>query len=324
VGIVYPGAIDSFTTPSDPENTPLSEAGDASRNHTESIHDQGLAIEQLETLASKVTHDHSGSTTDTTKGPKLNQVNTHQSADTDSSPTAIHHSLGTGANQAAAGNHIHDYSVITNTPYRVVTSTTHPSSPFLGEMIFETDTNFFRVWSTIGGTTAWHIMPGMLVVPLVRAQQTTIQTLTQGGSLINFQQELEDTNNFFNPSVSMTDFTINEPGVYHIDGSMQWSTNYCPDTSFVILTQNGINTTLREHRATRGDNQGGPPGFSQTLAFSGKIRCAANDILRMKADFTASPGLFGLIATFIEFILSGGASQQEKISTRIEISYVSP
>jgi hypothetical protein len=37
----------------------------------------------------------------------LAQSNTHASADTDTATTALHHTLGTGANQAAAGNHTH-------------------------------------------------------------------------------------------------------------------------------------------------------------------------------------------------------------------------
>lgn len=37
----------------------------------------------------------------------LTQANTHASADTDSGASAIHHTLGAGANQAAAGNHTH-------------------------------------------------------------------------------------------------------------------------------------------------------------------------------------------------------------------------
>jgi hypothetical protein len=41
-------------------------------------------------------HDHSSN--------KLNQANTHESADTDSATTSLHHTLGTGANQACAGN----------------------------------------------------------------------------------------------------------------------------------------------------------------------------------------------------------------------------
>jgi hypothetical protein len=50
-------------------------------------------------------HDHSGATG---HAPKLSQANTHQSADTDSATGAIHHTLGTGATQAAAGNHQHE------------------------------------------------------------------------------------------------------------------------------------------------------------------------------------------------------------------------
>lgn len=54
-------------------------------------------------------HDHDG-----TDGgaPKLPQANTHESADTDSATTALHHTIGTGANQAAAGNHGHALSTL--------------------------------------------------------------------------------------------------------------------------------------------------------------------------------------------------------------------
>jgi hypothetical protein len=48
-------------------------------------------------------HGHTG----TTDGSKLAQANTHESADTDNATTALHHTLGTAANQAAAGNHTH-------------------------------------------------------------------------------------------------------------------------------------------------------------------------------------------------------------------------
>ena len=45
-------------------------------------------------------HTHTG----TADGPKLAQANTHESPDTDSATTALHHTLGTGANQALPGN----------------------------------------------------------------------------------------------------------------------------------------------------------------------------------------------------------------------------
>jgi hypothetical protein len=44
-------------------------------------------------------HDHASN--------KLAQANTHNTPDTDSATTALHHTLGTSANQAAAGNHAH-------------------------------------------------------------------------------------------------------------------------------------------------------------------------------------------------------------------------
>ena len=47
-----------------------------------------------------IAHGHSG----TTDGSKLAQANTHESADTDAGASSLHHTLGTGANQAAAGN----------------------------------------------------------------------------------------------------------------------------------------------------------------------------------------------------------------------------
>jgi hypothetical protein len=44
------------------------------------------------------------------------QAQAHQSADTDTATTAIHHTLGVGANQAAPGNHVHqDYSPTSHT-----------------------------------------------------------------------------------------------------------------------------------------------------------------------------------------------------------------
>lgn len=55
---------------------------------------------RLSDARTPVAHDHSGN--------KLAQANTHQSADTDAAANSLHHTIGTGANQAAAGNHNHD------------------------------------------------------------------------------------------------------------------------------------------------------------------------------------------------------------------------
>ncbi len=154
MAINYPGSLDSFNEPSLPEYTSLSSAGDGTRAHVEHHHDLGQAVVALETYAAQRTHDHSGDDTDTTKGSKLAQANTHESADTDAGEESIHHTLGTGQYQAAAGNHNHDYNDLINIPWKTCTASTRPANPTLGMLIYETDTNRVRVWATFAGNNA--------------------------------------------------------------------------------------------------------------------------------------------------------------------------
>ena len=87
MAINYPGGIDSFPVPSLPEDTSLSEAGSGTRNHTEHHADLGAAVVALEENAALKTHNHSGGD----NGSKLAQSNTHESVDTDTATSAIHH-----------------------------------------------------------------------------------------------------------------------------------------------------------------------------------------------------------------------------------------
>jgi hypothetical protein len=209
VGIVYPNNIDSFSEPSLPESTPLSEAGTGTRNHVEHHHDLGSAVVALEQNAAWFDHDHSGavnasgSTLKTAHGNKLLQANTHESADTNSSAASIHHTLAvrnyadlgiTDANipvngwKAAAANHVHDFNgpSILNQPLRMCTSTTRPSNPAFGTMIYETDSNIVRVWAKIGrngmmapdsdGTPYWQILP-VANIPFFQAESRINQEL---------------------------------------------------------------------------------------------------------------------------------------------------
>ena len=107
----FPDSNDVFTEPSSPSTTPLSSGGGGSRNHTQHHTDLGDAIEAIQSSVPLLNHNHSGSGPRAT--PKLSQVNTHQSPDTDSSASALHHTLGPSATQAAPGNHNHS---TTNTP----------------------------------------------------------------------------------------------------------------------------------------------------------------------------------------------------------------
>lgn len=157
MGINYPGdppgsGFDSFTVPTDPEGTPLSEAGSSDRDHPEMHADEGAAIEALESWATLRTHDHSGDGTDVSTGKKLNQANTHQSPDTNTAPTSLHHTVDLTQsipNAAASATHVHDYTSdrIINKAVEVCTSDNRPASPFLGKLIWETDTNRMRVWA---------------------------------------------------------------------------------------------------------------------------------------------------------------------------------
>lgn len=160
MAINYPGSVDSFNVPTDPEDTPLSEAGTSTRNHVELHQDTAAAVVALEQNAMQLAHDHSGDPTNPLQGTKLTQANTHQSVDTDSTINAIHHTIGTGGTQAAPGNHTHDYngSSIYNQPVRICTSTTRPLNPPVGLKIWETDTNCERVWAAFPGNT---LSPGM-------------------------------------------------------------------------------------------------------------------------------------------------------------------
>lgn len=100
----FPGSNDSFGVPSAPASTALNSAGDSARNMVNNHGDMGAAIMAMQAEATYLTHAHDGTARN---GSKLVQANTHQSPDTDSSATALHHTIGTGANQGAAGNHTH-------------------------------------------------------------------------------------------------------------------------------------------------------------------------------------------------------------------------
>lgn len=153
----YPDGYDTFNEPSQPEQTALNQVGgqaNPGRNHFEHHRDLGDAVEAVQRNAARKNHDHSGDSDDPAKGGKLAQANTHQSADTNSSASAIHHTLAThlptngttGQYQAASGHHTHDYTTLTNRPWQLCTSTTRPTGVAPGTMIYESDTNRVRVW----------------------------------------------------------------------------------------------------------------------------------------------------------------------------------
>ena len=317
----YPGGLDEFIEPDQPQNIPLSQAGSGNYNHVQSHTNMGDAIEALQNYAALRSHDHSGTGNDRTKGVKLKQANTHEQADTNQSPSAIHHTLGTGANQAAAGNHTHDYDggSILNAPYIRCTSSTRPANPTPGLTIYETDTNRMRVWNDFGNGDRWNILP-TATIPIVRLSQSANQTISPSGTSITWNEEVEDNFGYFNPS-SPTVITVTEPGLYSISAALQWSVNFLPEVATVVFCINGQETTLRNSSLqTR-------PGllslfgvninsdFSQTLAVSGKLRVGLGETISMKCRYGAS-GFGGAIQTFFDV--------PSRVKSRLEMNYVGP
>ena len=336
MGIVYPDDFDFFNVPNLPEETSLSSAGTGSRNHTRLHDDINQAVMALQANAALKTHDHSG-VDGIRSGPKLSQANTHQNPDTDTSPTALHHTLGPSANQAAPGNHTHA-ELPQN--YRICTSSTRPT-PFQGLMIFETDTNLLQVWATYGGRTGWHTVFGVppppppapviiyqevpaapLPVPspslVCRLRQRNPQKLVFSGTILEWQDELEDPYNCFNPAASLTSIVIRQAGLYQIDCAIAWNPQIVPDVAKMVLCINGQETTVRTQQFMRGNLY--TPGFSQTLSVSGKLRFNKDDVLTVKASFEAPNNIIGQIFSFVEQVVNAVTQQNTSVITsRLDI-----
>lgn len=101
----FPASNDVFNVPSVPASTPLGSAGDGSRTHSQHHSDLGDALDAMQIQQTLLAHSHDGVTT--RHGVQLLQANTHESVDTDTGPTSIHHTIGSGANQYASGTHTH-------------------------------------------------------------------------------------------------------------------------------------------------------------------------------------------------------------------------
>jgi hypothetical protein len=310
VAISYPDDIDIFNEPSSPEFTPLSSAGSGTRAHVAHHRDLGQAVVALQTHAAKRGHDHSGDATNTSKGAKLSQANTHQSPDTDQSSTSLHHTLGTGANQAAPGNHTHDYTALTGTPWRRVTTLPAVNSVPEGTVVYHESTKQVRIlrdgrWalSSLGKT------------PVCRLLQTRSQTISSGttGTVLEWGQAVEDNFGFFSAG-SPSSITVSEPGLYHVTAALQWDQAVVPDTAFAIVLLKGQETPIREQRSLKGN--GIQPGFSQTVSVSGYLRVdAVNDVVALRARYN-SGGLVGQILSFFD--------AATKVQSRIDLVYVSP
>lgn len=311
----YPSGSDDFEVTTDPGNTALSQRGtNGNRNHVESHTDLGDAIEALQLHAALKTHDHSGtvgSGADRAKGYKLNQDNTHENADTNASASAIHHTLGTGQFQAAAGNHTHDYAALTGTPWIRCLSSARPSGVAEGTVIYETDTKRVRILQD----STW-VLSLVGKVPVVRLRQSANQNLSSGGTLLQWNEKEEDTFGWI-AGTTTTTVTIQEPGLYHFEAAIQWNPNYVPENATALISVNNSDTDLRN---TAYQKQGLgvllPAGFVQTLPLSGNLRLAAGSVVALKCSYSAPGSILGFVASFFD--------SPSKVKSRLDINFIAP
>lgn len=334
----YPGGTDKFFEPSLPEEIPLSQTGfqpgtdtaNPARNHVEHHRDLGDAVQALQEHAARANHDHSGGASNPAGGPKLKQANTHEDADTDAGANSLHHTLGTGAFQAAPGDHTHDFndpnSGLLNAPYVRCLSSARPT-PSDGLTIYETDTDRMRVYTDFGrGNGArWNILP-TANIPIVRLTQTEAQSIgTPAGVFVKWSEtDGEDNFGYFNPAgtdASKQNITVTEPGVYQIDVAVQWGTGFIPEMATVVVCRNGAETGLRYSRIQT-------PNFilsilnlpaaerSQTIAVSGKLRVSNNDVISVKCKYGGLVPGGSFVNTYLDL--------DSKVRSRLDMHYVGP
>ncbi len=151
-------------------------------------------------------------------------------------------------------------------------------------------------------------------LPNCRLRQSARQKIAASGTVLSWGTEIEDSFNMFNAGTSNTNVVCRESGLYQIECAIQWDADIVPDIATVVLMLNGQETTVRQQQYLRGG--GFNPGFSQTLTVAGKRRTAVNDVLTVKAKYTAPGGILNFIFSFFD--------DPAKITSRLDVSYLGP
>lgn len=143
----FPESNDVFDVPSTPVSTPLGSPGDATRTHFENHRDLGDALMAMQGQATYKAHTHDGVTF--RQGNKLLQADTHQSVDTDSATSSLHHTVGVGANQYAPGTHTHP--TVTTYPVGAFFMAWMPTYPGVTDPVMGTPgLGLVGTWTAVG------------------------------------------------------------------------------------------------------------------------------------------------------------------------------
>jgi hypothetical protein len=136
---------------------------------------------------------------------------------------------------------------IESNAFGVVTSSTRPGSPFIGQHIYETDTHRELVWDG----TFWRIQSGTF--PAFRATLLTtdppVPVATLGSMVsIPLVHEVYDTDGFITVPSAAATIPAGLGGVYSIDGSLRWELD--PDSYRINSLTIANNAGAANERAT--------------------------------------------------------------------------
>lgn len=162
---------------------------------------------------------------------------------------------------------------------------------------------------TYRANNRWNILP-VANIPIVRLRQSQKQKFKQYGTLVTWNEEMEDPFDFFDLSNSSV-VTVKEPGLYNINVAIQWDPDRVPDIANVILCINGEETSVRTQQFLRGNLF--TPAFSQTVHVSGQLRFNTNDQLSVKVSHKVNNSLLESIFSFF--------GENSKIKSRLDMVF---
>ena len=166
----------------------------------------------------------------------------------------------------------------TNTFMHVVqcTSTTRPGSPIEGQVVYETDTNLFKVYSG----SAWVDIRALTKAPAARAYLTADQTgiVTGTPTTLAFGTESYDTHGIH--AVGIFTIPTGYAGKWYAKAQVNWFASSLGDFREVSIYHNNTDT-LAVGRST-------PLATNDTYTqVSDILHCAVGDTIRFRAQHDA-------------------------------------
>lgn len=169
----------------------------------------------------------------------------------------------------------------------VCASTTRPSTPFHGQMIYETDTKKEFVYngsawvqtntaSTTSGVTG---VSNLIVPPLVRVRRATGQSVANGTlSFVSWTVEDVDTDGCFAPTSDTV--TIQTAGVYQCSISLEYAAN-ATGWRFGCIAKNPSSASDVASAIAMAQVQAVTAGGLTTISCSSLVSCSASDTLKV-------------------------------------------